>query len=93
MSVYVDALVFHENSPLGSRKWSHMIADTRAELHFMASKIGMKREWFQDSERCPHYDLVESRRKEAVRSGAIECDRKTFVGHMRRIREAGLHGG
>lgn len=43
------------------------------ELHEMARKIGLRREWFQLVDDChPHYDLFPSRRVLAVRYGAIE---------------------
>lgn len=54
----------------------------------MAKRIGLKRRWFQDVNvtTCPHYDLTAGRRIAAVAAGAVECDRRTFVTHMRRIR-------
>lgn len=54
-----------------NRAWCHMTADTLEELHAMARRIGHKRSWFQDG-RWPHYDLVESKRRLAVRYGAVE---------------------
>lgn len=88
MSVYVD--------PLQNFGWKlrgrlvrscHMVADTLDELHSMATKIGMKRLWFQDAVSAQHYDLVESRRQLAVSLGAIELDRTAFVAVIRRLRE------
>jgi hypothetical protein len=96
VSVYVDTLVaFAASDPksqafrVGARnrhRWCHMIADTLEELHAMAARIGMKREWFQDKGRTPHYDLTPGRRAAAVKAGAIECNRSVFVAHMKRIR-------
>jgi len=64
-----------------------MIADTEDELHAMAARIGMKRAWFQGPPKHdPHYDLVPSRRKLAVIAGALELDRRAFVGKLREIR-------
>jgi hypothetical protein len=48
-----------------------MTADTIEELHAMASKIGLKRSWFQPKKRFPHYDVSESKRLMAIRHGAI----------------------
>jgi hypothetical protein len=85
MAVYVDPLLEHGGSKTFRWKHScHMYADTHEELHAMAAAIGMKREWFQDEGKLSHYDLVESRRKAAVRCGAIEHSRAEMVTFMRR---------
>ena len=84
MSVYVDPLMEHGGSRTFRWKVScHMYADTLAELHAMAEEIGMRRSWFQQHARLPHYDLVESRRKDAVRLGAVEHSRDQMVRFMR----------
>jgi uncharacterized protein DUF4031 len=84
MPVYID------KAAIGFRRMimSHMIADTLEELHEMAALIGMKREWFQPKS-FPHYDVAKGRRVRALTYGAIECDRRTFVMHLRRIRDGG----
>lgn len=70
MSAYVDALTDY-GWKLGSS--CHLYADSVEELHQFASGIMMKRSWFQVSKSgIPHYDLVASRRRMAVRQGAIE---------------------
>lgn len=72
-----------------------MIADTLDELHAMADAIGMRREWFQSSPPAsfPHYDVSQSKVVLAIKRGAIECDMRTFVGHMRRLRSTfGVRG-
>lgn len=73
MTVYVDPL----RNWGGSKefRWklsSHMYADSLAELHSFAARLGMKRQWFQDEARLPHYDLTERRRRAAVKLGAKE---------------------
>lgn len=73
MSVYVDEFkLWLPKQPrpfhLGS---SHLTADTLDELHELAQRIGLKREWFQPHIYAPHYDLVESRRKRALAAGAV----------------------
>lgn len=78
MSVYVDeTFVWESKNPqaffVGTRtghKWCHMFADTEEELHEMAKKIGLRRDWFQSKSRTPHYDLVPSKRKLAISAGA-----------------------
>jgi hypothetical protein len=62
-----------------------MIADSLEELHVMADRIGLRRQWFQPVS-SPHYDLSKSRRAEAIRFGAIELDRHAFVAAIRRLR-------
>ena len=91
MSVYVDG----SNYGYGRMVMCHMIADTPDELHAMADRIGVARRWFQDTSKAsfPHYDIAKSKRALAVAAGAIECDRATFVGHVRRLRPVwGVYG-
>jgi len=61
----------------------HMTADTEQELHAMAARIGVARCWYQGD----HYDICKAKRALAVAAGAIEADRRTFVGALRRLRE------
>jgi hypothetical protein len=68
-----------------------MFADTEEELHAMALAIGMKRAWFQvpkNKVSMVHYDLVASRRKRAVRLGAVEVDRKWVAAKIRERMDA-----
>jgi hypothetical protein len=83
MAVYVD----QEENQLGRMKMCHMIADTIEELHEMADKIGMKREWFQPKS-FPHYDVSKERRALAIKLGAKEIGRREVVAVMRRFRES-----
>lgn len=87
MPVYVDDLM--TCIPNANWRWSkscHLIADTVDELHVFARRIGMKRAWFQNGSRLPHYDLNENRRRIAVREGAVELDRRGFVDKTRELR-------
>ena len=59
-----------------------MYADSLEELHEFAQKIGLKREWFQDRPRLPHYDLTVTRRRVAVRVGAIEESRRELMARL-----------
>ena len=82
MPVYVDRVRHRYRRMI----MCHMIADSLAELHAMADQIGIARRWFQDHPRCPHYDICLSKRALAVKAGAIDADRRTFVEAMGRLR-------
>lgn len=43
MTVYVDDM----RAPFGRMKMCHMVADSDAELHAMAARIGVARRWHQ----------------------------------------------
>jgi hypothetical protein len=91
MSVYVDSA----NISFRGMTMCHMIADSLDELHAMADRLGLRREWFQAAPPAsfPHYDVSLGKRQLAVAHGAIECDRKAIVEHMRRLRPAfGVYG-
>lgn len=82
MAVYVD----NQRAPFGRRlKLSHMIADTPAELHAMAARLGLRPAWFQSSS-FPHYDVAIGKRTQAIELGAVAVDRRTLGMHIRRIR-------
>jgi Protein of unknown function (DUF4031) len=90
MSVYVDRVQLG----YGRMVMCHMIGDTPDELHAMAARIGLARRWFQAPPKASfwHYDISKGKRAEAIAAGAIDCDRNTFVGHLRRIRESKVFG-
>lgn len=75
MTVYVDEFrVYAPGGPACFRRGScHMSADTEAELHEMAARIGLRRAWFQAHSSMPHYDLTEIRRAQALAAGAVFC--------------------
>lgn len=71
MTVYVDPIVNYGRK--GS--WCHMATDNlddQTELHELAAKIGLRRDWYQPSKAHPHYDLTPIKRSWAVRLGAVE---------------------
>lgn len=75
MPVYVDQLRVYggEDAPrcFQFKPSCHMYADTLDELHALASRIGMRRSWFQNKPSLPHYDLTPRKRNLAIRAGAI----------------------
>ena len=82
MAVYVDS----QRNPFRGMLMCHMLADTEAELHAMADRIGPRREWYQSHASTPHYDVPLSRRRLAVEFGAVEIGRRETVVLIRRIR-------
>ncbi len=85
--IYVDTLVRYgaaqylgtdpaQAKRVGARnghQWAHLWCDAGEEdaLHAFAAKIGLKRAWFQNKPRLPHYDCTPSRRAAAVKLGAV----------------------
>lgn len=59
----------------------HLVSDKSLdELHDFAAKIGMKREWFQDTgTQHPHYDVMGVMKSKAVRHGAKLVDSRELV--------------
>lgn len=81
--VYVDDPIW----PLGRMMMCHMMADTEEELHAMAERLGLRREWFQAKHgKTPHYDVSTGKRELAVAAGALEVDREACVALMKRLR-------
>jgi hypothetical protein len=83
VTVYVD----RARHRLGRMICCHMVADTAAELHAMAELLGMRRAWFQPLS-FPHYDISLTRRRVALRLGAVEIDRRQLARFMRDKRQA-----
>lgn len=67
MVVYVDDMHLYPMGQFYRMKMSHMIADTDKELHAMAKRLGLKREWYQGD----HYDVSKEKRSLAVKYGAV----------------------
>lgn len=68
MTCYVDDMWKLPMGQFGRMKMSHLIADTEEELHAMAAKLGLKREWYQSD----HYDVSKRVRGNAIYYGARE---------------------
>ena len=84
MAVYLDT----SRLRFGRMIMCHMIADTEDELHSMAEKIGMRREWYQADASTPHYDVSLSRKALAIQAGAVVLERREFVAVIRRLRSS-----
>lgn len=68
----------------GKRESCHLTTDGDIEdLHEFASRLGLKRSWFQDHATLPHYDLTPNKRYQALRLGATEVP---AVDQIKRIR-------
>ena len=80
MSVYVDASVH----AYGRMVMCHMVADSEAELHTMAARIGVARRWYQGD----HYDVCKAMRAAAVRAGAIEVGPRELLAKVKVLRAA-----
>lgn len=79
MAVYVDDMYRYPMGRYGRMKMSHMVADTLAELHDMADKIGVDRKWVQKAhlgKGWVHYDVSMSARARAIEFGAVEITLK-----------------
>lgn len=66
-----------------NHKWrnlvfSHMVADSIAELHRMAKTLGIENH-FQDKPGKPHYDLCKEKKRLALKLGANEVDDRQIV--------------
>ena len=64
------------NNPYPNVKWSHLWPDKFskeqiAELHALIRKLGLKKTWFQNNPRFPHYDLTNRHYARAVMFGAV----------------------
>lgn len=84
MPVYVDDM----RAPFREMLMCHMIADTSDELVAMADRIGVKRKWIQyPGTPKEHFDICWSKRKLAVKAGAIEVTMRELC--LRQMQKAG----
>lgn len=87
MPVYVDPI--REHPPFhGWTLWCHMIADTDEELHAMAERVGLRREWYQGD----HYDLRPDGRARALALGALEMPTREMARRVCAVRKAARRG-
>lgn len=89
MSVYVDDM----KAKYGRMRMCHMIADSDAELHAMAERIGVARRWHQHPpEHDSHYDICLAKRGMAVQAGAIEITMRQAAAMIKQRRLTGAMG-
>jgi hypothetical protein len=67
VTVYVDSAVI----PWRGHLWAHLLGTDLDELHAFAAAIGLRRAWFQDAGRWPHYDVTAAKREDAIAAGAV----------------------
>jgi hypothetical protein len=82
MSVYVDEI---RTYPSG--EWCHLFADSDAELHEFARRIGLRRSWVDYHSGMVdilHYDLRPHTRALAVQYGAVEVRAKDYIARKRK---------
>jgi hypothetical protein len=76
MPVYVDDM----KAAFGNMVMCHMLADSTEELLAMADRIGVHRRWLQKAGTShEHFDIAQSKRRLAIKAGAVEIDRKRLV--------------
>jgi len=83
MTVYVDKPMHKYRHMV----MCHMVVDTLDEFHEMADKIGIDRKWFQSKASTPHYDISKTKRRWAIKYGAIEVNNKGMVEVIRWLRK------
>lgn len=75
MTVFVDDMYLYPMGQFRRMKMSHMIAYSDDELHDMAARIGLRREWFQSD----HYDVSMTCRARAIKLGAVPIALRTLA--------------
>jgi hypothetical protein len=77
--IYIDDCVWKK--PKGRESYAHMVADTHAELHAFAEKIGLGRHFFHKSSKVQHYDVSSKFYRKAIEAGAQLTSRAGFLAH------------
>ncbi len=80
MTVYADPL--RPTIPNDRWQWRegcHLFADTLAELHRFAGRLGLAPYWLHRVPGLPHFDLTAVKRQQAIELGAVEVDAEFTV--------------
>jgi hypothetical protein len=93
MAVYVDDMNLRADVPDGDQvvrgRWSHLYADTEAELRDFARQLGLRESWIQHPGQIGvHFDVTASKRQQAIRQGARPVTWREAGEHFARQREA-----
>jgi Protein of unknown function (DUF4031) len=83
MAVHVD----NERIPWRGKLWCHLVADSLAELHQFAARLGLKRAWFQEMASYPHYDVTTSVRERALALGALPSRKRQMIASATLMRD------
>ncbi len=88
MTVFVDDM----RASFGTMYLCHMIADTGDELRAMAELVGLRAKWIQHAGTPhEHFDIAISKRRLALKNGAVEitwrqcaamCRRRAVLGEL-----------
>lgn len=81
MSVYIDDAV----TLWRGQRWAHLMADTLAELHAFADRLGIPRRAFQNKTSGAHYDVNADTRALAIAYGAMPISRHTDRGLVKTV--------
>lgn len=83
MTVYVDNMRRPARVGRTSANWSHLFADTPAELRRFVERLGLRREWLQHGgTHREHYDVTDTVRKKALDLGAVAIGYPSQVGRL-----------
>jgi Protein of unknown function (DUF4031) len=91
MAVYVDEPIWEWRG----RIWCHLTADDSAELHGFATRLGLRRRWFQSKPGRPwhdHYDIPSELRERALSLGAVALTTREMGRAQARRRRAAREG-
>ena len=76
--ILVDDVAEHATT-LRYKQWSHMVStESPEELHAMANRIGLRREWFQSSS-FDQYDITPPKRALAIKLGAVAVSARILL--------------
>ena len=70
MTVYVDDFGCLAQVGRLRTRWFHLIADSKEELHEFASRLGLRREWFQD----PMVNMMSAKIGRLPKVGSYEAE-------------------